>query len=125
MTEIAAAQALETFRREGGDLRDVSFPTISAFGPHAAIPHYRVSEKTNLKIARGVYLVDLGAQYLDGTTDVTRTVIVGRASKQFREHFTRVLKGHIAIARQVSKGRLRRAARRLCAALSVGGGTRL
>jgi Xaa-Pro aminopeptidase len=101
LTEIAAAQALETFRREGGDLRDVSFPTISAFGPHAAIPHYRVSEKTNLKIARGVYLVDSGAQYLDGTTDVTRTVIVGRASKQFREHFTRVLKGHIAIARAV------------------------
>ena len=101
LTEIAAAQALETFRREGGLLRDISFPTISAFGPHAAIPHYRVSDASNLRIGRGVYLVDSGAQYLDGTTDVTRTVVVGRASKQLRDHFTRVLKGHIAIARAV------------------------
>lgn len=101
LTEIDAAKALETFRRENGDLRDISFPTISAFGPHAAIPHYRVTEKSNLKIGRGVYLVDSGAQYLDGTTDVTRTVAVGRPSRQFREHFTRVLKGHIAIARTV------------------------
>jgi Xaa-Pro aminopeptidase len=101
LTEITAAEALETFRRENGDLRDISFPTISAFGAHAAIPHYRVSEKSNLKIGKGVYLVDSGAQYLDGTTDVTRTVVVGRASKQLRDHFTRVLKGHIAIARAV------------------------
>lgn len=101
LTEISAAEALETFRRENGDLRDISFPTISAFGEHAAIPHYRVTEKSNLKIGKGVYLVDSGAQYLDGTTDVTRTVCMGRASKQLRDHFTRVLKGHIAIARAV------------------------
>lgn len=101
LTEITAAEALETFRRENGDLRDISFPTISAFAEHAAIPHYRVSEKSNLRIGKGVYLVDSGAQYLDGTTDVTRTVVVGRASKQLRDHFTRVLKGHIAIARAV------------------------
>lgn len=101
ITEIAAAQALETFRRDSGELRDVSFPTISAFGQHAAIPHYRVTEKSDLRIGRGVYLVDSGGQYLDGTTDVTRTLVVGRASKQLREHFTRVLKGHIAIARAV------------------------
>ncbi|MGD9542970.1 MAG: aminopeptidase P family protein [Methylocystis sp.] len=101
LTEISAAEALETFRRENGDLRDISFPTISAFGEHAAIPHYRVTERSNLKIGRGVYLVDSGAQYFDGTTDVTRTVVVGPASKQLREHFTRVLKGHIAIARAV------------------------
>ncbi len=101
LTEISAAEALETFRRENGDLRDISFPTISAFGEHAAIPHYRVTEKSNLKIGRGVYLVDSGGQYLDGTTDVTRTLVIGRASKQFRDHFTRVLKGHIAIARAV------------------------
>lgn len=101
LDEIKAAQALETFRRETGCLRDLSFPTISAFGPHAAIPHYRVTEKSNLPIERGVYLVDSGAQYLDGTTDVTRTLIVGRASKALRDHFTRVLKGHIAIARAV------------------------
>ena len=101
LTEISAAQAVETFRREAGDLRDISFPTISAFGEHAAIPHYRVTEKSNLRIGKGVYLVDSGAQYLDGTTDVTRTVAIGRPSKQFREHYTRVLKGHIAIARAV------------------------
>jgi Xaa-Pro aminopeptidase len=101
LTEISAAEAMETFRRETGDLRDISFPTISAFGEHAAIPHYRVTEKSNLPIGRGVYLIDSGAQYLDGTTDVTRTVCVGRASKQLRDHFTRVLKGHIAIARAV------------------------
>jgi Xaa-Pro aminopeptidase len=101
LTEIDAAQAVETFRRESGELRDISFPTISAFGPHAAIPHYRVTEKSNLKIGRGVFLLDSGAQYLDGTTDVTRTVAVGRPSKEFRDHFTRVLKGHIAIARAV------------------------
>lgn len=101
LTEITAAEALETFRRETGALRDISFPTISAFGAHAAIPHYRVTEKSNLRIGKGVYLVDSGAQYLDGTTDVTRTVCVGRASRQLRDHFTRVLKGHIAIARAV------------------------
>lgn len=101
LTEITAAEAAETFRRESGDLRDISFPTISAFGEHAAIPHYRVTEKSNLKIGKGVYLIDSGAQYLDGTTDVTRTVVVGRASKQLKDHFTRVLRGHIAIARAV------------------------
>ncbi len=101
LSEIAAAEAMETFRRENGDLRDISFPTISAFGEHAAIPHYRVTENSNLKIGKGVYLIDSGAQYVDGTTDVTRTVVVGRASKQFKDHFTRVLKGHIAIARAV------------------------
>jgi Xaa-Pro aminopeptidase len=101
LTEISAAQALETFRRENGELRDISFPTISAFGEHAAIPHYRVTTETNLPIKKGVYLVDSGAQYLDGTTDVTRTVIIGAASKQFKDHYTRVLKGHIAIARAI------------------------
>jgi len=101
LTEIAAAQALETFRRESGLLRDISFPTISAFGPHAAIPHYRVTERSNLTIEHGIYLVDSGGQYLDGTTDVTRTVAVGYAARPVREHFTRVLKGHIAIATAV------------------------
>ncbi|HYA81361.1 MAG TPA: aminopeptidase family protein P, partial [Methylocystis sp.] len=101
LTEITAAEAVESFRRETGLLRDISFPTISAFGPHAAIPHYRVTQSSNLKIGPGVFLLDSGAQYLDGTTDVTRTVAVGAASPQFRDHFTRVLKGHIAIARAV------------------------
>jgi Xaa-Pro aminopeptidase len=101
LTEIDAAQALESFRREGGHLRDISFPTISAFGPHAALPHYRVTERSNIRIGKGVYLVDSGAQYFDGTTDITRTLIVGRPSKAARHANTLVLKGHIAIARAV------------------------
>jgi Xaa-Pro aminopeptidase len=101
LTEIAAAQALETFRRDGGHLRDISFPTISAFGPHAALPHYHVTESSNSRIGKGVFLVDSGAQYCDGTTDITRTLVVGRADKEARRANTLVLKGHIAIARAV------------------------
>ncbi|MDI9849410.1 aminopeptidase P family protein [Rhodoblastus sp. 17X3] len=101
LTEIAAAQALETFRRESGELRDISFPTISAAGPHAALPHYRVTEKSDIRIGKGVYLVDSGAQYLDGTTDVTRTLAVGAPGKAAQRANTLVLKGHIAIARAV------------------------
>ncbi len=101
LTEISAAQALETFRRETKKLAEISFPTISAFGAHAASPHYRVTEKTNVRIGRGIYLVDSGAQYVDGTTDITRSVAVGRPSAQMRDRFTRVLKGHIAIATAV------------------------
>ncbi len=101
LTEISAAQALETFRRATGKLEEISFPTISAFGPHAALPHYRVTERSNLRIRKGVYLVDSGAQYLDGTTDITRTISVGRPTAVMREKNTRVLKGHIAIATAV------------------------
>lgn len=101
LTEIDAAQAAETFRRETGFLRDISFPTISAAGAHAALPHYRVTEKSNARIGKGVYLIDSGAQYLDGTTDVTRTVAVGRPSKSLMRANSLVLKGHIAIARAV------------------------
>ena len=102
LTEIDAVEALETFRRDTGLLRDVSFPTISGVGPNGAIVHYRVTRKTNRKIAPGeLFLIDSGAQYQDGTTDITRTVIVGDASPEMRDRFTRVLKGHIAIARAV------------------------
>ncbi len=101
LTEIEAAQALETFRRDGGHLRDISFPTISAFGPHAALPHYRVTDKSNASIGRGVYLVDSGGQYFDGTTDITRTIAVGRPEKSARHANTLVLKGHIAVASAV------------------------
>ena len=101
LTEIDAAAALETFRRDTGALKDVSFPTIAAAGPHAAIAHYRVSEASNLKIGRGLFLIDSGGQYEDGTTDITRTISVGRPSAEMRDRFTRVLKGHIAIARAV------------------------
>ena len=101
LSEIAAAQALETFRRETGALKDISFPTISAAGPHAAIPHYRVSEASDLGIGRGIFLIDSGGQYENGTTDITRTLCVGRPSAEMRDRFTRVLEGHIAIARAV------------------------
>jgi Xaa-Pro aminopeptidase len=99
LTEIDAASALEAFRQESGKLRDISFPTISAFGAHAASPHYRVTRASNSKIGRGLFLIDSGAQYEDGTTDVTRTIAVGRPTREVRDRFTRVLKGHIAISR--------------------------
>ncbi|WP_020177995.1 aminopeptidase P family protein [Methylopila sp. M107] len=99
--EIVCAEALETFRRETGRLKDVSFDSISAAGPNAALPHYRVTRATNRKLTPGFYLIDSGAQYEDGTTDVTRTVVIGEASPELRDRFTRVLKGHIAIATAV------------------------
>jgi Xaa-Pro aminopeptidase len=102
LTEIDAVEALETFRREGGILKDVSFPTIAGSGPNGAIVHYRVTRKSNRRIGPGeLFLIDSGAQYEDGTTDVTRTVAVGEPSAEMRDRFTRVLKGHIAIARAV------------------------
>src|SRR3984893_13162864 len=102
LTEIDAVEALETFRRDTGFLRDVSFSTISGAGPNGAIVHYRVTRKTNRKIVPGeLFLIDSGAQYLDGTTDITRTVIVGDPTGEMCDRFTRVLKGHIAIARVV------------------------
>ena len=102
LSEIEAVEALETFRRETGVLRDVSFPTIAGAGPNGAIVHYRVSRATNRKIAPGeLFLIDSGGQYLDGTTDITRTLAVGTPSEEMRQRFTLVLKGHIAIARAV------------------------
>jgi len=101
LSEIDAAAALETFRRETGLLKDISFPTIAAAGPHAALPHYRVSEASNRRIEKGLFLVDSGGQYEDGTTDVTRTIAVGRPTGLMRDRFTRVLKGHIAVAEAV------------------------
>ncbi len=98
VTEIDAVKALESFRRDTGKLKDVSFPTISGAGPNAAIVHYRVTEKTSRKIGAGLFLLDSGAQYEDGTTDITRTLAVGKPTPEMRDRFTRVLKGHIAIA---------------------------
>src|SRR5579864_4342991 len=102
LTEIDAVEALETFRRDTGALKDVSFPTISGTGPNGAIVHYRVTRKSNRRIARGdLLLIDSGAQYEDGTTDVTRTIAIGEPTSEMRDRFTRVLRGHIAIARAV------------------------
>ena len=100
LTEIDAVAALESFRRDTGLLKDVSFPTIAASGPNGAIVHYRVTRASNRRINSGeLFLVDSGAQYEDGTTDITRTVAVGTPTAEMRDRFTRVLKGHIAIAR--------------------------
>jgi Xaa-Pro aminopeptidase len=102
ITEIEAVEALESFRRETGLLKDISFPTISGAGGDGAIVHYRVTTKSNRRILPGeLFLIDSGAQYEDGTTDVTRTVAIGEPSAEMRERFTRVLKGHIAVARAV------------------------
>jgi Xaa-Pro aminopeptidase len=102
LTEIDAVEALETFRRDTGALKDVSFPTIAGTGPNGAIVHYRVTRKTNRRIAPGdLLLIDSGAQYEDGTTDVTRTIAIGEPAAEMRDRFTRVLRGHIAIARAV------------------------
>lgn len=105
--ELTAAAKLEGFRREHGDLRDTSFDTISAAAGHAALPHYKVDEDTNILIPPGsIYLVDSGGQYPAGTTDITRTVWIdtpegAEPSAEMRDRFTRVLKGHIQIDRAV------------------------
>ena len=100
--EIAAADTLEAYRREKPEFRGLSFPTISGAGPNGAVVHYRVTPETELKLEAGsLYLVDSGAQYPDGTTDITRTVAIGAPSADMRRHFTLVLKGHIALARAV------------------------
>ncbi len=99
LTEIDAVEALESFRRDTGALKDVSFPTISGAGPNGAIVHYRVTRATNRRIRPGdLFLIDSGGQYEDGTTDITRTIPVGEPTAEMRDRFTRVLKGHIAIA---------------------------
>ncbi len=99
LTELGVAEKLESFRRESNLLRDLSFDTISGSGPNAAIPHYRVSEASSRHIGNdSIFLVDSGGQYPDGTTDVTRTLVVGTPTPEMRDRFTRVLKGHIALA---------------------------
>ncbi len=103
--ELSAAAKLRSLREESELLRDLSFDTISAAGPHAASPHYKVDEQSNIPIDPGsVYLVDSGGQYLDGTTDITRTVWIGTSdglgepTAEHKDRFTRVLKGHIMLA---------------------------
>jgi Xaa-Pro aminopeptidase len=102
LTEIDAVEALESFRRDTGLLKDISFPTIAGAGPDGAIVHYRVTRRTNRRITPGeLFLIDSGGQYEDGTTDITRTVAIGTPAADMRRNFTLVLKGHIAIARAV------------------------
>ncbi|WP_375427331.1 aminopeptidase P family protein [uncultured Sphingomonas sp.] len=98
-TELSAAAKLLEFRQATAKLIDTSFSTISATGPHGAIPHYHVDEESNAPIERGqLFLIDSGGQYADGTTDVTRVMPIGDPTPEMRDRFTRVLKGHIALA---------------------------
>lgn len=97
--EVAAAIKLEDFRRQSGQLKDISFDTISASGPHGAVVHYRVTNVSKRVLDKhSLFLIDSGGQYADGTTDVTRTVAVGTPTAEMRRHYGLVLKAHIAIA---------------------------
>ena len=99
LTEHDAAEKLTAFRQDTGVLMDLSFRTISASGPNAAIPHYHVDPENCRNINNNeIYLIDSGGQYQDGTTDVTRTVIIGQPTDKMRDRFTRVLKGMIGIS---------------------------
>ncbi|MEM9710279.1 MAG: aminopeptidase P family protein [Pseudomonadota bacterium] len=99
LTEIAVAQKLEACRIATGELRDISFDTISGSGPNGAIVHYRVTRDTDRAVSPGeLLLVDSGGQYLDGTTDVTRTMAIGTPTDEHREAFTQVLQGMIAVS---------------------------
>jgi Xaa-Pro aminopeptidase len=102
VTEFSAAAFLHELRSATGKLCDLAFPTISAYGPNGAVIHYHASVQSSLKLEPGsLYLIDSGAQYMDGTTDVTRTIAIGTPTAEMRDRFTRVLKGHIALASSV------------------------
>ncbi len=102
LDELTASDKLQAFRAEGGLLKDLSFDTISGAGPNGAVVHYRASEETNRRLEpNSLYLVDSGGQYQDGTTDVTRTIAVGTPTQEMRDRYTRVLKGHVAVARAI------------------------
>jgi Xaa-Pro aminopeptidase len=99
ISEIDAVERLEAFRAEDDALHDISFDTISGSGPNGAIIHYRVSEASDRKLADGeLFLVDSGGQYLEGTTDITRTIALGEQDTERKDRFTRVLQGHIGLA---------------------------
>ena len=99
VAEISAAIKLEDFRRETGQLKDISFDTIAASGPHGAVVHYRpTTDSKRVLDKNSLFLIDSGGQYVDGTTDVTRTVAVGKPTAEMKRHYGLVLKSHIAIA---------------------------
>lgn len=100
LTEIGVVTALEGFRHETNELRGISFETISGAGEHGAITHYRVTEDTDRDVRMGeLLLVDSGGQYLDGTTDITRTIAIGAPPADAADCYTRVLQGMIALSR--------------------------
>ncbi len=99
VTELEAVDYLDACRRKQAMWEDCSFPTISGAGSNGAIVHYHSTPETNRRLEPGtLYLVDSGGQYLDGTTDITRTIAIGRPSDEHRDRYTRVLQGHIALA---------------------------
>ena len=99
ITEINASQKLFKFRKKNKKFKFLSFPTISGTGPNGAVIHYKATKETNRKLNKGdIYLVDSGGQYEFGTTDVTRTISLKNTNKRIKDIFTRVLKGHIAVA---------------------------
>ena len=96
ITEISASDKLEAFRAEGDEFVEISFDTIAGYGEHGAIIHYKATEDTNVKLQpKGLFLVDSGAQYLDGTTDITRTIALGDLTQEEKDDYTLVLKGHL------------------------------
>jgi Xaa-Pro aminopeptidase len=100
LDEIEVVKTLEGFREGTGALKDLSFDTIAGAASNGAVVHYRPTERLNRKVEKGsLLLLDSGAQYLDGTTDVTRTVAIGEPSAEMVQRFTLVLKGHLAVAR--------------------------
>jgi Xaa-Pro aminopeptidase len=99
LTEWSVAQKLEEFRKQSDVLMDLSFGTISATAANAAIPHYHVEEESSLPLlANNIFLIDSGGQYQDGTTDITRTLIIAQPTDEMKDRFTRVLKGMIQIS---------------------------
>lgn len=97
-TELSVSDRLAQFRKDTGQLKDLSFDTIAGAGPNAAIPHYHVTEQSSRALEPGIFLIDSGGQYQDGTTDITRTTVIGQPTDEMRDRFTRVLKGMIGVS---------------------------
>ena len=99
ITELSASKKLFEYRKKNKNFKYLSFPTISGTGPNGSIIHYKATKKSNRKLKKGdIYLVDSGGQYEFGTTDVTRTISLQNENERIKNIFTRVLKGHIAVA---------------------------
>jgi len=104
ITEMSAGDKILEFRKEGKDFLGISFDTIAGYGPHGAMNHYKAEVDTNLTLEpKGLFLVDSGAQYIDGTTDITRTIVLGELTEQEKEDYTLTLKGHLNLGNAVFK----------------------